>query len=140
VTPFHNTEAFLPECIGSVLRQTHRRFEYILVDNASDDGSFAIADRLKDDRRRLIRTDRFLSQVQNFNFALTQISADSRCCKMVLADDWIYPECLEKMVAAAEAAPRAVIVSAFTMSGVEVKGSAGVSSSKGGSSSGLPRR
>jgi hypothetical protein len=51
---------------------------------------------------QLFRTKSFLSQVPNYNFALTCISSNSKYCKMVQADDWIYPECLERMVAVAE--------------------------------------
>ena len=37
----------------------------------------------------------------------------SRYCKMVLADDWIYPNCLQEMVALAETDPEIAIVSAY---------------------------
>ena len=43
VTPFYNTADYLRECIESVLAQTYTRFEYILVDNQSTDGSAEIA-------------------------------------------------------------------------------------------------
>jgi len=43
VTPFYNTQAFLPECIESVLRQSYENWEYLLVDNCSTDGSGEIA-------------------------------------------------------------------------------------------------
>ena len=44
VTPFYNTQAYLKECIESVLGQSYRNFEYILVDNCSNDGSLDIAE------------------------------------------------------------------------------------------------
>ena len=43
VTPFYNTAPYLAQCIESVLAQTHRNFEYVLVDNQSTDGSAEIA-------------------------------------------------------------------------------------------------
>ena len=43
VTPFHNEAPYLRECIASVVAQTWPRLEYILLDNASDDGSGEIA-------------------------------------------------------------------------------------------------
>ena len=93
VTPIHNTAEFLPECIDSVLAQEFRDFEYIVVDNASTDGSGRIAAEyaLKDDRIRLFNTERLLTQVENYNFALARISADSKYVKIVQADDWIFP-------------------------------------------------
>ncbi len=100
VTPFFNTAAYLAECIGSVLAQTYADFEYILMDNCSTDGSSGIAAAYarRDRRIRLISCSEFLPQLPNYNRALAEISADSKYCKMVQADDWIFPRCLELMV------------------------------------------
>jgi glycosyltransferase involved in cell wall biosynthesis len=120
VTPFYNTEAYLSECIESILRQTYTNWEYILVDNRSTDNSAEIvkgyAARFPD-KIRLYQTETFLSQVQNYNFALTHISPQSKYCKVVQADDWIFPECLNSMVEVAEAHPRVGIVSAYELEG-----------------------
>src|SRR5262245_49195446 len=96
VTPFYNTADYIAECIESVLGQTHRRFEYLLVDNHSTDGSADIARRYaaRDERIRVIRNTEFLAQVPNYNNALLHISADSRYCKVVQADDALFPRCL----------------------------------------------
>lgn len=57
VTPFFNEAGHLPECIESVLGQSHADFEYILVDNHSCDGSSEIAREYerKDNRVRVLR-------------------------------------------------------------------------------------
>jgi glycosyltransferase involved in cell wall biosynthesis len=125
VTPFYNTEAYLAQAIASVLAQTRGDFEYILVDNQSTDGSARIAAEFaaRDPRIRVVRTPRFLGQIANYSFALTQISAGSRWCKMVQADDWILPTCLAEMVAVGESSPRVGMVASFTLDGTEVKGS-----------------
>lgn len=120
VTPFYNTARFLAECIESVLRQTYQNWEYILVDNCSSDGSSEIAERYASrfpEKIRLIRTESFLSQVQNYNFALSCISQDSKYCKMVQADDWLFPDCVRSMVDVAEAHPAAGIVAAYELNG-----------------------
>src|SRR5262245_1437977 len=97
VTPFYNSDRYLAECIESVLGQTHTSFEYLLVNNQSTDASAAIAADYarRDGRIRLIDTTSFLGQVQNYNFALSQISDRSRYTKIVQADDWIFPACLK---------------------------------------------
>jgi glycosyltransferase involved in cell wall biosynthesis len=118
VTPFYNTQAYLAECIESVLRQSYQNWEYILVDNCSTDGSSDIAKQYAaqfPDKIRLIHTNSFLSQVQNYNFALSRISPDSKYCKMVQADDWIFPDCLRSMVELAEAHPSVGIVAAYEL-------------------------
>lgn len=43
--PIYNTEATLPRCIDSVLKQSFRDFEIVLVDDGSPDGAGEIADR-----------------------------------------------------------------------------------------------
>ncbi|HXU61048.1 MAG TPA: glycosyltransferase family A protein, partial [Polyangia bacterium] len=84
VTPFYNTAEYLDECIQSVLAQTHRNFEYILVDNHSTDGSREIAERwvTRDARVRLEVNPAFVSQVQNYNGALRHISPISKYTKI----------------------------------------------------------
>src|SRR4051812_41097887 len=100
VTPFYNTEEYLAECIESVLGQTYQNWEYVLVNNKSTDKSAEIARRYaeKDTRLSLVHNTEFLGQVENYNHALRQISPESKYCKMVQADDWIFPRCLEEMV------------------------------------------
>jgi len=123
VTPFYNTQAYLGECIESVLRQTYRNWEYILIDNWSTDGSSEIARTWAaryPDKIRIVRPESFLSQVRNYNFALSCISPGSKYCKMVQADDWMFPQCLESMVELAEKHPRVGIVSSYELEGNRV--------------------
>ena len=119
VTPFYNTAQFLPECIESVLAQTHSHFEYLLVDNQSTDGSAAIAARYaaRDSRIRVIRNSEFVSQIGNYNGALSHVSPDARYVKMVQADDFILPDCLQRMLAVAVPNPKVAIVSSYFLMG-----------------------
>lgn len=45
IIPVYNTEAYLPRCIESVIGQTYRDWELLLVDDGSTDGSGDICDR-----------------------------------------------------------------------------------------------
>jgi glycosyltransferase involved in cell wall biosynthesis len=125
VTPFHNTAHYLAECIESVLAQTYARFEYILVDNCSSDGSAEIAETYarRDPRIRLIRRSQLLSQVQNYNSALAEIAGDSQYCKIVQADDFIFPECLRLMVQAFAQSESIGLVSSYDIKGNMIRGS-----------------
>lgn len=125
VTPFHNTALYLAQCIESVLAQTYFSFEYILVDNCSTDGSNGIAEQYarSDPRIRLIRRSQLLSQVQNYNCALAEISESSRYCKIVQADDFIFPDCLRLMVQSFEQSESIGLVSAYDLKGDIVRGS-----------------
>jgi glycosyltransferase involved in cell wall biosynthesis len=110
VTPVYNGEDFLTECIESVLRQTYGNYEYIIVNNCSTDRSLEIALNYakKDGRIRVESNRQFLGVIANHNTAFRLICSDSKYCKVVSADDWLFPECLTRMVGVAEANPSAV--------------------------------
>jgi glycosyltransferase involved in cell wall biosynthesis len=122
VVPAHNEAQNIGECIDSVLGQAHQNWECIIVDNCSTDGTGEIARQYaaKDPRIRVRENTELLRAVANFNSALRQISDESKYCKIVFADDWIFPECLERMVAVAEAQPSVGIVGAYGLQGREV--------------------
>ncbi len=119
VTPFYNTAAYLTECIESVLAQTYRDFEYLLVNNKSTDGSREIAARYaaKDPRLRLVDNEAFVGQVENYNGALARICPESKYVKMVQADDALFPECLARMVELAKREPGVGIVASYWLKG-----------------------
>lgn len=125
VTPFRNTAKYLTECIESVLAQNYPHFEYILSDNCSSDGSTEIAESYArlDPRIRFIRQPETLSQVQHYNSALLNISDSSRYCKIVQADDFIFPDCLKSMVRAFEQSESIGLVSSYDLKGSAVRGS-----------------
>jgi glycosyltransferase involved in cell wall biosynthesis len=117
VTPIYNGEAYLRECIESVLAQTYSNWEYVVVNNCSTDRTLEIAEAYarREPRLRVITNSQFLPQFANWNAALRQISPDSVYTKVLHADDWLFPDCLEKMVAVAEAQPTVGIVSAYRL-------------------------
>jgi len=121
LTPVYNGEEFLRECIESVLSQTYQNWEYTIANNASTDGTLDIAEEYcrRDSRIRVYNGRTFLPIAASHNRAFGLISKDSKYCKVVSADDWIYPECLEKMVALAEARSSVGIVGAYQLSGGE---------------------
>jgi glycosyltransferase involved in cell wall biosynthesis len=122
VTPFYNTA---PHLAHRASLRKYREFEYILMDNCSTDGSSEIArsyERL-DPRIRLIRCSEFLSQLANYNRALAEISEASLYCKIVQADDHIYPECLQLMVQAFDQSESIGLVSSYRLLGNTVEGS-----------------
>lgn len=123
VTPVYNGEKYLTKCIESVLEQTYRNFEYIVVNNCSTDKSLQIAEHYakKGHRIRIYNNKKFLSALENSNHALRQIAKESKYCKIVHADDWIYPECIEKMVALAENYPSIGVVGAYILTGAKVQ-------------------
>ena len=115
VTPVYNGEPYLRECVESVLAQTYPNWDYTIVNNCSEDRTRAIADEYaaRDPRIRVHNNDEFVSCEANHNIAVRQISPESKYCKIVAADDWLFPGCISQMVAVAEAQPTVGIVSAY---------------------------
>jgi glycosyltransferase involved in cell wall biosynthesis len=117
VTPVYNGSEYLAACIESVLAQTYRNFEYVIVDNWSTDDTQAIANRYAGADPRIVvrRPDRHLEIIANWNFALSCRNPASRYCKMVHADDYLMPACLERMVSLAESHPQVGIIGAYRL-------------------------
>ena len=117
LTPVYNGEAYLRECIDSVLAQTHRNFRYIIVDNCSTDGSLQIAEdaATRDDRVSVVRGTEHVGVIQNWNRALAAYDPDSKYVKYVHADDWLFPDCVRRMVEVADANESVGLVSAYRL-------------------------
>lgn len=69
--PVYNGANFIKEAIESILIQDYENFELVIVDNASKDETFAIADSFaqKDNRIKLFSFEEHLGQVDNVNRA-----------------------------------------------------------------------
>lgn len=117
VTPVYNGEKYLRECIESVIAQTYPHWEYIIADNRSTDRTYEIAASYaaQDQRIRVVRNAEFMPLIANWNHALRHISPDAKYCKVVHADDWLYAECIARMVDLAERHPTIGIVGAYRL-------------------------
>jgi len=119
VIPVHDGGEYLAECLESILAQTYENWDCTIVDNASRDETPEIAQKYsqRDTRICHLRFEEFVSATANHNRAFAAASPDSEFCKMVQADDWIYPECLSLMVSAAHVSNTVGIVSAYQLWG-----------------------
>lgn len=119
VTPLGDGGEFFRECIESVISQTYNDFEYIILSNSADEDSLRVADEYsrRDNRVKIYKNKDMQQGIAGYNGSFEFISEKSKYCKMVLGEDWIYPECLEKMVGLAEENPNVGIVGAYQLSG-----------------------
>ncbi len=118
VTPVYNGEAYLAQCIESVLGQSFADWEYVIVDNCSSDRSRRIAERYAGDPRiRIYSNPEVLPVISSFNRAATLVSPDARYLKFVCADDLLFPDCLKLMVEVAESNPTVKLVGAYKIHG-----------------------
>jgi glycosyltransferase involved in cell wall biosynthesis len=97
-------------------------WEYVIVNNFSKDRSLEIARHYaeKDPRIKVLDNEEFLPALRNWNNTLKKMNPEAKYCKVVHADDWIYPECIEKMVSVAEDHPSVGVVGAYRLQGDRV--------------------
>ncbi|HKW36643.1 MAG TPA: glycosyltransferase family 2 protein [Burkholderiales bacterium] len=107
--PVYNGETFLRGAIDSVLGQSHANLELIVSDNASTDGSGAIAAEyaLRDPRVRHVRQPRNIGATRNYNFVAA--AARGKYMKWASANDYCDAAMLAACVEVLESDSRAVL-------------------------------
>lgn len=88
-----NTEGTIEEAVSSVLDQSFKSFEIIIVDDGSTDNTLNVLNRLKDDRIRVIKRHH-AGRVPSLNHALKKVR--SGLMANLDADDICMPDRLEK--------------------------------------------
>jgi succinoglycan biosynthesis protein ExoO len=96
ILPAYNSEQYITKAIRSLLKQTYRNFEVIIVDDGSTDTTAKIAANLADDRFKIIRKRRNRGVAAARNTALK--IARGKWITLLDADDWYAPERLEKLL------------------------------------------
>ncbi|VVB80597.1 Glycosyltransferase AglE [uncultured archaeon] len=106
----YNKERFLEESVDSVLNQTLKDFEIIMIDDQSKDNSWKIMRRLakKDKRVIAIKNKQNLGSTTTRNVALK--IARGKYIAILDADDVMYPRRLEKQVKYLERHPHIFLV------------------------------
>jgi glycosyltransferase involved in cell wall biosynthesis/SAM-dependent methyltransferase len=112
VLPTYNQADFLPRAVDSVLAQTFRDFELIVVDDGSTDGTAAYLATLRDPRVRVVRQDNArLPGALNRGFSV----ARGALFTWTSSDNLVAPAWLETLVAALDAHPACgLAVAAFS--------------------------
>ena len=57
IVPMYNVEKYLKTCVDSILNQTFKDFELLLIDNCSTDKTFEIAKSFSDSRIKIFQTE-----------------------------------------------------------------------------------
>jgi glycosyltransferase involved in cell wall biosynthesis len=91
--PSYNNEEFIAHTLKSVLDQTFRDFEVVVVDDCSTDQTVSIVKSFSDLRIRLHQNPRNLGLGENWNKALSR--ARGKYVKLLCGDDVLQPTCLE---------------------------------------------
>lgn len=94
--PVYNGEKYITQAVASVLRQTYKDYELLIVDNHSTDHTLEKVTHFSDKKIRLIKNDKNYGMFENWNICLRQ--ARGEYIQMLCADDFLAPECLEGKV------------------------------------------
>lgn len=88
IIPVYNVAPWLERCVRSVLAQTYKNLQIILVDDGSTDGSGQICDRLKEEDHRIVlihKENGGLSDARNAG----QAAAEGEYISFIDSDDWV---------------------------------------------------
>lgn len=95
--PVYNAEQYLREAIESILGQTHRDFEFLIIDDGSTDQSGAIINSYYDPRIRAVPNGNNFGLIYTLNRGLDL--AQGELIARMDADDISQPERLARQVA-----------------------------------------
>lgn len=91
IVPVYNAEKTIEKCVNSILNQTYRDFELLLLDDGSTDESASLCDAYarKDSRIRVLHKENTgVSDTRNQGIAM----AEGEYLQFLDSDDWITPE------------------------------------------------
>lgn len=97
IVPIYNTKEYLSVCLDSILNQTYKKIEIILVDDGSTDGSLDICkDYAKRDSRIYVFQGSHKGLVEARKIGIKK--SHGIYCIFVDSDDWIAKNLVESMI------------------------------------------
>lgn len=107
IIPSFNAENYIEECVDSVLGQSLKDFELIVVDDGSTDGTVNLVKSIQDQRLSLIEATHVnAGRARNLGMA----KATGKYLYFLDADDYIAADCLLKLTNCAETNSADVVV------------------------------
>lgn len=111
VIPVHDREQYIRPAVESVLAQSLRDLEVVVVDDGSSDGTVAVVERIRDPRVRLVRNAGNQGIPRTRNRGLRE--ARGRYVAWLDSDDLALPRRLEAQVAFLDARPEVALVGSW---------------------------
>ena len=94
IIPVYNVEKYIKKCLYSILNQTYKNLEIILIDDGSTDNSGKICDKYKErDSRCKVYHKKNGGLPDARNYGLNKITGD--LIMFVDSDDWLDLNCIE---------------------------------------------
>ncbi len=98
IIPVYNVEKYLRRCLDSIINQTHKNLEIIIINDASIDGSQEIIDEYKNKDNRIISiiNNENIYQGESRNVGLNISTGEY--ITFADSDDWLEKEMYEEMI------------------------------------------
>jgi hypothetical protein len=87
IVPCYNLAHLLSDCVDSILMQSYRNFEVLIMDDCSPDHTPAVAKSFSDQRVRYIRNEKNLGNIGNYNRGISLSLGDY--IWLISADDYL---------------------------------------------------
>ncbi|MBI2599311.1 glycosyltransferase family 2 protein [Candidatus Daviesbacteria bacterium] len=113
IMPVYNVKQYVGSAIESILNQTYANFEFIIIDDDSNDGTFEILKSFKKKDKRIVlrRNKNNLGVSKSLNKAI-RLSKGEYIARMD-GDDWSYPERFKLQVKLMQDNPDVVVSGSF---------------------------
>lgn len=98
IVPVYNAEKYLDKCIQSIINQTYKNIEIILIDDGSSDNSSSICQKYANnfDQISFYRMEKNGGQVAAYTLGIKKAAGD--LIGFVDSDDWIEPTMYEELI------------------------------------------
>ena len=96
IMPSYNTASYIADSVKSVLDQTYKNWELIIVDDCSSDDTLSVVSRFTDERIKFFRNENNSGAALTRNRALRE--AKGKWIAFLDSDDLWHPEKLEKQI------------------------------------------
>ena len=113
IVPIYNVEKYLPQCLDSLVSQTYKDIEIILVDDGSLDHCPEICDAYAEKDARIVvihQKNRGVAAARNAGLK----DARGECVGFVDPDDWVSPDMYGAMLEAMQAAQAELAICGYT--------------------------
>lgn len=111
--PVYNGENFIEESVKSVLTQSYKAYELLIIDNNSTDKTIEIVKKFKDKRIRIIKNDKNIGSINNFNKCI--LEANNPFIVILPHDDLLLEDFLKKGIEAMSNPEIGFVYSAFNI-------------------------
>lgn len=97
IVPVYNVESYLKDCVESILRQSYRKIEVVLVNDGSTDASASLCDAFAQQDNRVS-----VFHVKNSGVSAARNTGINACngeyLLFVDSDDWVDSDMVEKLI------------------------------------------